>query len=250
VDALKLNRLSKRFGGLEALRDIQLDVPQGQRRAIIGPNGAGKTTLFNVISGDLPASSGSVFVFGQDVTRMPQYRRIGLGLRRTYQTSALFDGLTVSQNLYLGVLGPEAKGHFDMFLPAEGRQSIMERVHKTAEDVGLVDRLKIPAGDLSHGERRQLEIGLAIANNPRLIMLDEPAAGLSAEERALVVGQMKSFDREITLLLIEHDMEVALTVAEWVTVLHQGSVIAEGTPAQISTSALVQQVYLGESIHD
>jgi branched-chain amino acid transport system ATP-binding protein len=250
VNALKLDRLSKRFGGLEALRDIQLDIPQGERRAIIGPNGAGKTTLFNVIAGDFPPTSGSIIVFGQNVTHMPSYQRVKLGLRRTYQTSALFDKLTVSQNLYLGVLGPQNRGHFNMIKNAESDRAIMESVEHTAEAVRLVDRLADRASDLSHGERRQLEIGLAIANNPRLIMLDEPAAGLSADERRLIIDLMNSLDREITLLLIEHDMEVALTVGEYVTVLHEGTVIAEGTPAEISANSLVQKVYLGEGIHD
>jgi branched-chain amino acid transport system ATP-binding protein len=250
VDALKLNRLSKRFGGLEALRDIDLDIPQGERRAIIGPNGAGKTTLFNVVAGDFPPSSGSVVVFGHDVTRMPSYQRVKLGLRRTYQTSALFDKLTVMQNFYLGVLGPQGHGHFNMMMNAESDRAVMERVQKAAEAVRLADRLKDRASDLSHGERRQLEIGLALANSPRLIMFDEPAAGLSADERRLIVDLMNSLDRQITLLLIEHDMEVALTVGEYVTVLHEGAVIAEGTPAEISANSLVQKVYLGENVND
>lgn len=249
MDALKLNRLSKRFGGLQALRDIDLGIPQGERRAIIGPNGAGKTTLFNVIAGDFPPTSGNVLVFGHDVTHMPSYQRVKLGLRRTYQTSALFDKLTVMQNLYLGVLGPQNHGHFNVIKPAESDKAVMERVQQAAEAVRLQDRLSDLASDLSHGERRQLEIGLALANSPRLIMLDEPAAGLSAEERRLIVALMSALDRQITLLLIEHDMEVALTVGEYVTVLHEGAVIAEGTPAEISANSLVQNVYLGESIH-
>jgi branched-chain amino acid transport system ATP-binding protein len=246
VDALTLDRVSMRFGGLEALRDIRMRVPRGERRAIIGPNGAGKSTLFNVIAGDLTPTAGHVLVDGKDVTRIPVYRRVSLGLRRTYQTSALFDPLTVAKNLYLGVLGPEGRGHFDLFRP-DRDPAILERVHRAAEAVRLADRLTIRAGDLSHGERRQLELGLAIANDPRLVMLDEPAAGLSANERGLITELLLALDRHITLMLIEHDMDVALTVGEQVTVLHEGAIIAEGQPAAISANPLVQKVYLGEA---
>jgi branched-chain amino acid transport system ATP-binding protein len=167
VDALKLDDVSMRFGGLVALREIRLQVPQGERRSIIGPNGAGKSTLFNVIAGDLTPTIGRVLIAGNDVTRSPAFRRVSLGLRRTYQTSALFDPLTVAQNLYLGVLGADKRGHFNLFQPAS-TASILDRVHHAARAVRLSDRLTNRAGDLSHGERRQLEIGLAIANNPRL----------------------------------------------------------------------------------
>ncbi len=250
MNALSLDGVTKRFGGLVAVRDVSLDVPHGERRALIGPNGAGKTTLFNLIAGDLQVSSGEIAVFGQDVKQMPPHRRVMLGLRRTYQTSALFNELTVAENLYLGVLGPKKKGHFNMVIPAMDDHRNMDRALEVSELIGLDDQLDFKAGDLSHGERRQLEIGLAIACEPRLIMLDEPAAGLSSEERIAVVDLMNSLSREITLILIEHDMDVALTVGEQVTVLHKGGIIADGTPDKISTNDLVQQVYLGESLHD
>jgi branched-chain amino acid transport system ATP-binding protein len=244
VDALKLDGVSMRFRGLVALREIRMNVPQGERRAVIGPNGAGKSTLFNVIAGDLTPTAGRVFIAGNDVTRVPTFRRVSLGLRRTYQTSALFDPLTVAQNLYLGVLGGDKHGHFDVFQPAS-TGAILDRVHRAADAVRLSGRLAVPAGDLSHGERRQLEIGLAIANSPRLILLDEPAAGLSADERRLVTELLLALDRRITLMLIEHDMDMALTVGERVSVLHEGEIIAEGSPADVSANALVQKVYLG-----
>lgn len=250
MDALKLHSITKRFGGLEALRDIQLDVPQGHRRAIIGPNGAGKTTLFNVISGDLPPTSGKIEIFGHDVTKLPPFKRVPLGLRRTYQTSALFNKLTVSQNLYLGVLGPDNHGHFMISKLASKDGPRMERVHQVAEAVRLTERLNVTAGDLSHGERRQLEIGLAIAFEPRLIMLDEPAAGLSVDERRIIMDMMNNLDRDVTLLLIEHDMDVALNVGERVTVMHEGAIIAEGTPDEISANPVVQEIYLGGRVHD
>lgn len=248
--ALSLDGVTKRFGGLVAVRDVNLDVPHGERRALIGPNGAGKTTLFNLIAGDLEATSGKIAVFEQDVSRMPPHRRVSLGLRRTYQTSALFDQMTVAENLYLGVLGPKKKGHFNMTNLANNDSRNMDRVFEVGELIGLDEQMDSKAGDLSHGERRQLEIGLAIAYEPRLIMLDEPAAGLSPDERFAIVDLMNSLSRDITLILIEHDMDVALTVGEQVTVLHKGSIIADGKPGDISKNDLVQQVYLGESLHD
>jgi len=250
VNALSLDGVTKRFGGLQAVRDVNLDVPHGERRALIGPNGAGKTTLFNVIAGDLQATAGKIMVFGQDVTRMPPHRRIKLGLRRTYQISALFDKLTVAENLYLGVLGPQSKGHFNMLRLVEKDAKNMDRALEVADVIGLTDRLGTEAGDLSHGERRQMEFGLAIAFEPHIIMLDEPAAGLSTDERVGIVELMNTLSRDITLLLIEHDMDVALNVGEIVTVLHEGNIIAEGTPSEISGNDLVQQIYLGESLHD
>jgi branched-chain amino acid transport system ATP-binding protein len=250
VNALTLKGVCKRFGGLEAVRDVHMDVPHGERRALIGPNGAGKTTLFNVIAGDLSATAGEIYVFGHDVTKMPPHKRVQLGLRRTYQTSALFDKLTVAQNIFLGVLGPSTSGHFNILKRPERDLVRMDKVDEIADSVKLSDRLTIPAGDLSHGERRQLEIGLAIAEQPKLIMLDEPAAGLSAEERTVIVGLMNELGKDITILLIEHDMEIALKVGERVTVLHEGAIIAEGPPEDISANNLVQQIYLGESLDD
>ena len=246
MSALTLDGVSVRFGGLEALRDVRMDVAKGERRSIIGPNGAGKSTLFNVIAGEVAPTRGKVRIGENDVTRMPVHRRVALGLRRTYQTSALFDPLTVRQNFYLGVLGPASGGHFDFYRPDKD-PDILSRVEAAAQAVRLSHRLEAKAGDLSHGERRQLEIGLAIAFEPRLIILDEPAAGLSAEERDLLTDLLLGLDRAVTVMLIEHDMNVALTVGETITVLHDGAVIAEGGPADISANALVQRVYLGEA---
>ncbi len=248
--ALSIKGVTKRFGGLVAVRDVHMDIPLGERRALIGPNGAGKTTLFNLIAGDLSVTSGEIHVFGHNVTRMAPHQRVKYGLRRTYQTSALFQQLTVAENLYLGVLGPKKKGHFNIFKSTKNDKNSMSRVFEIAESVRLAERLSSTVSDLSHGERRQLEIGLAIAHEPRLIMLDEPAAGLSIDERKVVVDLMNTFDRNISLLLIEHDMEVALTIGERVTVLHEGQIIAEGTPSEISNNSLVQEVYLGENLHE
>jgi branched-chain amino acid transport system ATP-binding protein len=226
-----------------------MDVAQSERRALIGPNGAGKTTLFNVIAGDLPATSGRITLFDKDITHMPVHERVMLGLRRTYQTSALFNALTVAENLYLGVAGP-SRSHFNMVRLATRDRERMFRVHEIAEAVGLTDRLSTVAGHLSHGERRQLEFGLAVAWEPRMVMLDEPAAGLSQDERKVVVKLLNALPRQMTLLLIEHDMDIALSVAERVTVLHEGRIIAEGSPTEVTSNAQVQRVYLGGELHD
>jgi branched-chain amino acid transport system ATP-binding protein len=241
---LLLRGVGRRFGGLHAVRDVDLDVRPGERRAILGPNGAGKTTLFNVIAGEFPPTSGSIELFGRDVTILPARRRVALGLTRTYQTSRLFLGLSVEDNLYLSVLGVEG-GHLrPVLLPGRDR-GLRARGREIAETVGLAGQLGTPVRDLSHGEQRQLEVGMALAGRPRLMMLDEPAAGLSRTERVRLTETLLGLDRSITLLLIEHDMDVALTVAEYVTMMHDGRVIVEGTPAEIRANELVHDLYLG-----
>lgn len=250
MTALSIKNVTKRFGGLFAVRDVHMDIPNGERRGLIGPNGAGKTTLFNLVAGDLSVTSGRIHVYGHDVTKLPPHRRVDFGLRRTYQTSALFDQLSVKQNLYLGVIGPQKKWHLDLFSNANNNKEQMDKVYEVCASVRMTERLSSKVSDLSHGERRQLEIGLALAYQPQLIMLDEPAAGLSVDERNVIVNLLMELDRSITLLLIEHDMEVALSVSECVTVLHEGEIIAEGTPEDISNNVLVQSVYLGESLND
>jgi branched-chain amino acid transport system ATP-binding protein len=249
MNCLTLRGVTKRFGGLVAVRDVDMDIAHGERRALIGPNGAGKSTLFNVIAGDLPTSAGQIIIFDKDVTHMPVHKRVALGLRRTYQTSALFDKLTVRENLYLGVIGP-GKGHFNALKRATGDTERMCRVNETADSVRITEKLDSLAGDLSHGERRQLEIGLAIAYQPKFVMLDEPAAGLSPDERKVLKKLLNGLPRDITLLLIEHDMDVALSVGERVTVLHEGAVVAEGTPTEITSNPMVQRIYLGGALDE
>jgi branched-chain amino acid transport system ATP-binding protein len=241
---VRLRGVGRRFGGVHAVRDVDLDVYPGERRALLGPNGAGKTTIFNVISGEFPPTTGSIELFGRDVTAMPARTRAKLGLTRTFQTSRLFLGLTVEDNLYLAALGARG-GHLrPVRLP--GRDGpIRERARELAERVGLEDQLGTVVGSLSHGEQRQLEVGMALAGEPRIMMLDEPAAGLSRTERLALTEMLTGLDRDITLLLIEHDMDVALTVAEYVTMMHDGRVIVEGTPAEIRANELVHDLYLG-----
>jgi branched-chain amino acid transport system ATP-binding protein len=246
---LRLRGVGRRFGGVHAVREVDLDVHPGERRALLGPNGAGKTTLFNVVSGEFPPTTGRVELFGRDVTTMPARTRAKLGLTRTFQTSRLFLGLTVEDNLYLAVLGVRG-GHLrPVRLP--GRDGpLRERARDLAERVGLADQLGTVVGSLSHGEQRQLEVGMARAGDPRIMMLDEPAAGLSRGERVALTELLLTLERDVTLVLIEHDMDVALTVAERVTMMHDGRVIVEGTPAEIRANQLVHDLYLGSRYTD
>jgi branched-chain amino acid transport system ATP-binding protein len=246
---LRLRGVGRRFGGLQAVYDVDLEVRPGERRAILGPNGAGKTTLFNVIAGEFPPTSGSIELYGVDVTVLPARRRVGLGLTRTYQTSRLFLGLSVEDNLYLSVVGKEG-GHLRPVVLRGRDGKLRATAREIAAHVGVGDRLGDAVKDLSHGEQRQLEVGMALAGEPRLMMLDEPAAGLSRTERIKLTEMLIGLDRSITLLLIEHDMDVALTVAEYVTMMHDGRVIVEGTPAEIRANELVHDLYLGKGHYD
>jgi branched-chain amino acid transport system ATP-binding protein len=212
---------------------------------VLGPNGAGKSTLFNLIAGADSATSGSIELFGADATRLGARQRTRAGLSRTFQTSRLLTGLTVEDNLYLAAVGVDG-GRFRLLRSGRDRTA-RERARSTADSVGMTDRLDTLAGDLSHGEQRQLEIGLALVAEPRMLLLDEPAAGLSRSERQLLTALLLSLDRDVTLLLIEHDMDVALTVAERVTMMHDGVVIVEGTPAEIRADQRVHDLYLGKA---
>jgi branched-chain amino acid transport system ATP-binding protein len=240
---LRLRGIGRRFGGVQAVRDVDLDVPHGERRAILGPNGAGKTTLFNVIAGEFPPTTGTVEFRGADITRLPSRRRARLGLARTFQTSRLFHGLTVEDNLFLALTGVGGGRLRPFNLPAD--RARRGRARTAAARVALDDRLDALVGDLSHGEQRQLEIAMALAVDPTLLMLDEPAAGLARAERQLLTQLLLDLPRGVTLLLIEHDMDVALTVAERVTMMHDGRVIVEGTPGEIRANELVHDLYLG-----
>ena len=246
--ALRLRGVGRRFGGLQAVSDVDLDVGHGERRAILGPNGAGKTTLFNVISGDLPASSGSVEMLDRDVTRIAARKRARLGLARTYQQSRLFSGLSVEDSIYLAILGV-GHGHLRPVVLPRKDKAIRERAGAAAQRVAIDHRLDTAVGDLSHGEQRQVGLAMALAAEPKILMLDEPAAGLSRGERRLLTDLLLALDPEITLILIEHDMDVALVVAERVTMMHDGRVIVEGTPAEIRANTLVHDLYLGRHHH-
>ncbi len=242
--ALQLENLSKAFGALRAVDGVSLGVPAGQRRAIIGPNGAGKTTVFNLISGELPPSGGRILLFGQDVTRMPPFRRVALRLGRTYQITNVFQGLTVEENVLLAAQGL-SKTKFTLFgaLPSSG--PVRAAVVRAMEATGLAEKAHVPARELSYGEQRQLELALALATDPKVLMLDEPAAGLSATERTRIAALIRSLPSTLTVVLIEHDMDLALGLVDMVTCLHFGEVIAEGSPDAIRENPTVQEIYLG-----
>jgi branched-chain amino acid transport system ATP-binding protein len=246
---LRLRGIGRRFGGLHAVRDVDLDVAPGERRAILGPNGAGKTTLFNVISGDFPPTSGTIEFLGEDVTLLPPAARAKLGMGRTYQKSRLFLGLSVEDNVYLAILGVQT-GHFRPVRVPRRDGELRERAGELAALVGLEGRERTLVGSLSHGEQRQLEVAMARAVNPKLMMLDEPASGLSRGERVALTDLLMQLDPTITLILIEHDMDVALRVAERVTMMHDGRVIVEGTPDEIRANETVHDLYLGRGNAD
>jgi branched-chain amino acid transport system ATP-binding protein len=241
-----LRGVGRRYGGLHAVRDVDLDIAHGERRAILGPNGAGKTTLFNCISGDVATSSGTIEFLGEDLTGYPPPFRAKRGMSRTYQKSRLFHGLSVEDNLYLGVLGVR-KGHFRPAVSRSRDSEMRERARSLADSVGLRHQIGTLVGSLSHGEQRQLEVGMAQTGSPTLMMLDEPASGLSRGERIALTDLLLALDPAITLIIIEHDMDVALRVAKRVTMMHDGRVVIEGTPDEIRGSQLVHDLYLGTS---
>ena len=242
--ALRLRGVGRRFGGLHAVRGVDLEIASGERRAILGLNGAGKTTLFNVISGDLPATAGTVELFGEDVTHAPARSRAPLGLARTYQQARMFLGMTVEDSIYLSIVGVGSGRLRPVILPGRDR-AMRDRAREAARRVAIDHKLSETVGSLSHGEHRQVGLAMALASNPRMLMLDEPASGLSRGERQLLTNLLLDLDREITLILIEHDMDIALRVAEQVTMMNDGEVIIEGTPAEIRANERVHDLYLG-----
>jgi branched-chain amino acid transport system ATP-binding protein len=239
--ALRLTGVARRFGALAAVDGVDLEVAPGERRAVIGPNGAGKTTLFNLVTGELPLSAGRVEIFGTDASRLAPHKRAALGLGRTYQITNVFPGLTVQENVALAALGLSAK-KFDVAgnLPAlEGPAADALR------RCGLEGRERVLCKHLSYGEQRQLELAMALASRPRLLLLDEPAAGLSATERVVLVDLVKALPREISVIVIEHDMDLVLSLVDSVTCLHYGQVVATGAPQTIRDHPVVQEIYLG-----
>lgn len=245
--ALELLGVGRTFGALEALVDVSLRITAGERRAVLGANGAGKTTLFNTITGDFPPTRGRIRFFGEDITRLATHERIRRGLRRTYQQTLLFRSLSVRDNLFLALRGV-ARRRFSFRRPAPDDQ-VLDQAEMTARFVGLHEVLHQPVGELSHGRQRQLEIGMALAGAPRMLLLDEPAAGLSAAERADLVRMLNGLPRHMGFVIIEHDLDVALKVVDSVTIMHKGAVFKEGSPSAIQADPEVQAIYLGESHH-
>jgi branched-chain amino acid transport system ATP-binding protein len=241
---LELRALSKSFGGLRAVRDVTFKIMPGDRKAIIGPNGAGKTTLFNLITGIFPATSGQVMLFGQDVTKWPSHRRTALGMARTFQITSLFPKLTVLDNVLLAIQGLR-RSKFVMWRFLSSYRDFYDRAYGLLERARFLDRKDTEVRYLSHGEQRQLEIILGLASDPKILLLDEPAAGLSSGESSEMIRFLAHLDRNLAILLIEHDMDVVFDVAEHISVLHFGEVLEAGAREQIRRSEKVQQIYLG-----
>src|SRR6202047_3479161 len=241
--ALELEGVGRHFGALVALADINVRVGAGERRAVLGSNGAGKTTLFNAITGDFPPTTGTIRFFGEDVTFFPVHERIRRGLRRTYQISQLFGGLSVIDCVYVACRGV-SRGRLSLLRPARD-DATMAQAHLIAHAVHLDDILETPVSVLSHGQQRQLEIARALSGAPRFILFDEPAAGLSPSERRDLVGILNALPAYIGYIVIEHDLDVALRVSSYVTMMHNGRIFKEGTPREIENDADVQAIYLG-----
>jgi branched-chain amino acid transport system ATP-binding protein len=242
--ALTLRAVTRDFGGLRAVDGVTLTVAAGEKRALIGPNGAGKTTLFSLISGEQPVSAGAIQLFGRDVTGLPPHRRAALGLSRTYQITNLFPRLPVRDNCVLAVQAlRREKLHLHRSL--HRYPEIHARAAELLDAVGLADKAGVEARRLSYGEQRQLEIALALAGSPRVLLLDEPTAGLSPLDSQRMTALLKRLDPAITLVVIEHDMDVAFALTDRITVLHYGKVLADGRADEVRANPLVQEIYLG-----
>ncbi|TXL66202.1 ABC transporter ATP-binding protein [Zeimonas arvi] len=244
--AISVSSLSKSFGGIRAIDDVSLSVAPGERRVLIGPNGAGKTTLFHCITGTLQATTGTVSMFGTDVTRLGEARRTELGMGRTFQISNVFTDLTVIDNVILALLGKDRR-KWVAYRPVDAYPELREQAAESLEMVGLPHRANDSVARLSYGERRQLELALAMKTGPRVLFLDEPCAGLSPSERQHFARMIAALPRHLTLLMIEHDMDVALALADRVTVLHRGKVIIEGDPDTVQSDSEVREVYFGHA---
>ena len=244
VPVLELKSLCKSFGGLQATRSVSLRIMPGDRQAIIGPNGAGKTTLFNLITGIYPVTSGQVLLYGKDVTGWPSHKRTAMGMARTFQVTSLFPKLTVLDNVLLAIKGLRPS-KFVMWRLLSSYKDVYEKAHHLLEQVDFLDRKDVEVRNLSHGEQRQLEIVLGLASDPKVLLLDEPAAGLSSGESVEMTKFLMKLDPGLAILLIEHDMDVVFDVASHISVLHFGEVLETGTPEQIHSSARVQEIYLG-----
>ncbi len=245
MSALAVRRLDKAFGGLRVTTAVNLTVEPGERRLIIGPNGAGKTTLFNLITGELQPDRGSVTLFDRDITRVPSRRRFHLGIARTYQIITLFPRETLLRNVTLALLGL-SRLRWNPLVRLDGHRALMASAREVLGRVGLEPLAERPLAQTSYGERRRVEIAMALAQRPKVMLLDEPFAGLSIEERRDVLRLVTGIPRDVTIVMIEHDMDVALDFAERITVLHFGEVVVEGTRAEVVAHPRTREIYLGE----
>ena len=243
--ALEVKDLCKAFGGLRVASNINFAVAPGERRLIIGPNGAGKTTLFNLITGEMSPNSGSIHLFGHDITKTPSRRRAHLGMARTYQIITLFPQNTIAHNVTLALLGL-SRLRWNPWAELVRQEHLAMQAREALRRVGLAQIADRPLSQTSYGERRRVEIAMALAQNPKVLLLDEPFAGLSIDERQEVRTLLLAIPRDVTIVMIEHDMDVALDFADRISLLHFGEVIVEGTRAEVVANPRTREVYLGE----
>jgi branched-chain amino acid transport system ATP-binding protein len=244
---LELKGVSKRFGGVVATDRVTLDVAPGELHALIGPNGAGKTTLVGQISGALPTDAGGISFLGSDITRAKQHERVQAGLARSYQITSIFKRFSVLENLALAVQARSGSS-FSFWRPVAAEAALADEARAIAEEIGLSQRLEATAGNLAHGEQRALEVGLALATRPKLVLLDEPMAGMGPEESARMISLIGRVRAKVTVLLVEHDMDAVFRLADRITVMVNGRVIATGSPEQIRADAEVRRAYLGDEL--
>ncbi|HKG01000.1 MAG TPA: ABC transporter ATP-binding protein [Xanthobacteraceae bacterium] len=244
MTALAVQGLLKSFGGLRVTANVNLMIEPGERRLIIGPNGAGKTTLFNLITGEIAPDSGSILLFDRNITRTPSHRRAHLGMARTYQIITLFPQDTILRNVTLALLGL-SRLRWNPFIDVDQQHDLISQAREALVRVGLDHIAHRPLSETSYGERRRVEIAMALAQSPRILLLDEPFAGLSIDERRDVRELLQKIPRDVTIVMIEHNMDVALDFAERITLLHFGEVIVEGTRAEVVTDPRTREVYLG-----
>jgi branched-chain amino acid transport system ATP-binding protein len=244
---LELRNVTKRFGGVVATDDVALEVAQGEVHALIGPNGAGKTTLIGQISGSLRTDVGAIRFMERDVTALRQHERVGLGLARSYQITSIFKRFTVLENLALAVQARSGSS-FSFWRPVAAEAALFDEARMVSREIGLAGRLEVTAGNLAHGEQRALEVGLALATRPRLVLLDEPMAGMGLEESQRMIALIERIRAGVTVLLVEHDMDAVFRLADRITVLVNGRVIATGRPEAIRADPQVRRAYLGDEL--
>jgi len=245
AEILRADEVSRRFGGVTAVDRVSLAFEAKELRSIIGSNGAGKTTLFNVLTGRLPVTAGRVVFEGRDITNWPPHRIVRIGISRTFQRSSVFPGLTVLENVRIAVQA-RAGGSRRILASRDGIPAVNDRSRQILEQLGLADRAALPARALSHGDQRVLEVGIALAGEPKILLLDEPTAGMSPAETERIAMLVRRLADEIAVVLVEHDMEVVMSISDRISVMHQGRIIADGTPDAIQRNEAVREAYLGK----
>jgi branched-chain amino acid transport system ATP-binding protein len=243
MEALKIEGLSKYFGGVQAVHDVSFNVSIGEKLAIIGPNGAGKTTLFNLLNGQLSPTKGHIYFYGEDITSLQTNRRAHLGMSRSFQITSLFASLTAKQNCLLALHGTRFSS-YQMFRSINAYKHLLVKAEALLESVGLLEKRDELVGYMSHGEQRKLEIAISLALEPKLLLLDEPSAGLAPSESIAIMDIMRNQRKDITTLIVDHDMDLVFGVAERILVFHYGQIIADGTPHAVQNNPRVKEIYM------